>query len=112
MQHLNKLIVCGLISVFSLTANAQNDSIKCFDLDGQKRILTKFIQLDECQALRKMDSVHIRTMDSLRIDMLSQLKEQHKTIQHKNKVIFRRNKTILIGIPTAFVVGFILNLFL
>jgi len=82
-QLLKKSIVFGLLLAFNV-ATAQ-DSIKCFNLDEQKRILEKFILLDRCQDLRATDSAFIDVLSEENNNLIKDLaKWEKKAARRKN----------------------------
>jgi hypothetical protein len=83
---LNKLILCGLLLAFNV-ATAQ-DSIKCFNLDEQKRILEKFILLERCTDLRATDSAFIDVLSNENNNLIKDLAKWEKKAARRKKLIF------------------------
>jgi hypothetical protein len=96
-------ILCG-----GLTAYSQ-DSVKCFDLDQQRTILKKFDSLNTYKYLVELDKAYI---DSLHVKYRNQLelsqRLNNELILSREKVA-RRNRFILIGLPSAFLVGLLIK---
>ena len=85
-QLLAKSIVCGLLLVSNLVA--AQDSIKCFDLDGQKRILEKFVLLERCQDLRATDSAFIDVLSEENNKLVKDLAKWEKKAARRKKLIY------------------------
>ena len=85
-QLLAKSILCGLLLV-SNVVSAQ-DSIKCFDLDGQKRILEKFVLLERCQELRATDSAFIDVLSNENNKLVKDLAKWEKKAARRKKLIY------------------------
>ena len=69
---------------------------------AQKKILAKFIQLDECLEYRKQDSVYISDLTTLN----SNLAHDYTQLQRK---FLRRKKITFIGIGAGLVGGYFLG---
>ncbi len=94
---LKKLILCGLFLV-SNVVSAQ-DSIKCFDLDEQKRILEKFVLLERCQALRATDSAFISVLSDENNKLVKDLAKWEKKAARRKKLIYLSGGSgIILGI--------------
>ena len=85
-QLLAKSILCGLLLVSNLVA--AQDSIKCFDLDGQKRILEKFVLLERCQDLRATDSAFIDVLSNENNNLVKDLAKWEKKAARRKKLIY------------------------
>ena len=85
-QLLAKSILCGLLLVSNLVA--AQDSIKCFDLDGQKRILEKFVLLERCQDLRATDSAFIDVLSEENNKLVKDLAKWEKKAARRKKLIY------------------------
>ena len=85
-QVLKKLIVFGLLLVFNV-ATAQ-DSVKCFNLDEQKRILEKFVLLERCTDLRATDSAFIDVLSEENNNLIKDLAKWEKKAARRKKLIF------------------------
>ena len=85
-QLLAKSILCGLLLVSNLVA--AQDSIKCFDLDGQKRILEKFVLLERCQDLRATDSAFIDVLSEENNNLVKDLAKWEKKAAQRKKLIY------------------------
>ena len=85
-QLLAKSILCGLLLVSNLVA--AQDSIKCFDLDGQKRILEKFVLLERCQELRATDSAFIDVLSNENNNLVKDLAKWEKKAARRKKLIY------------------------
>ena len=85
-QLLRKSILCGLLLVFNV-ATAQ-DSIKCFDLDEQKRILEKFVMLERCQDLRATDSAFIEVLSEENKNLIKDLRKLEKKAARRKQLIY------------------------
>lgn len=96
-------ILCGLITVLCSTTYSQSDSLRCFNVEQQKQILKKFVLLDQCQDLRKIDSLEIFNLRALNV-------EAGKKIHILEKKALRRKKLALFGIPTGILSGFIFGI--
>ena len=96
-QLLKKSIVFGIVLV-SNVVSAQ-DSIKCFDLDGQKRILEKFVLLERCQALRATDSAFISVLSEENNNLVKDLATWEKKAARRKKLIYLSGGSgIILGI--------------
>ena len=94
---LKKLILCGLLLV-SNVVSAQ-DSIKCFNLDEQKRILEKFVLLERCQALRATDSAFISVLSEENNNLVKDLATWEKKAARRKKLIYLSGGSgIILGI--------------
>jgi len=94
---LKKLILCGLLLV-SNVVSAQ-DSIKCFNLDEQKRILEKFVLLERCQDLRATDSAFIDVLSEENNKLVKDLATWEKKAARRKKLIYLSGGTgIFLGI--------------
>jgi predicted nucleotidyltransferase len=83
-------------------AQVDTTGVKCFTVEQQKRILKKFVDLDECTALRKVDSAQIALLDTALVKSFAQqlvyidkinhyhhvADELDKKVRVKNKIIF------------------------
>lgn len=85
-QLLRKWIVFGILLVFNV-ATAQ-DSVKCFDLDEQKRILEKFVLLERCQNLRATDSAFIEVLSEENKNLIKDLRKLEKKAARRKKLIY------------------------
>ena len=85
-QLLAKSILCGLLLVSNVVA--AQDSIKCFDLDGQKRILEKFVLLERCQELRATDSAFIDVLSNENNNLVKDLAKWEKKAARRKKLIY------------------------
>lgn len=85
-QVLKRSIVFGILLVFNL-ATAQ-DSVKCFDLDEQKRILEKFVLLERCQGLRATDSAFIDVLSEENKNLIKDLRKLEKKAARRKKLIY------------------------
>ena len=85
-QLLAKSILCGLLLVSNVVA--AQDSIKCFDLDGQKRILEKFVLLERCQDLRATDSAFIDVLSEENNKLVKDLAKWEKKAARRKKLIY------------------------
>ena len=85
-QLLKKSIVFGIV-LASNVVSAQ-DSIKCFDLDGQKRILQKFVLLERCQALRATDSAFIDVLSDENNKLVKDLATWENKAARRKKLIY------------------------
>ena len=85
-QLLAKSILCGLLLVSNLVA--AQDSIKCFDLNGQKRILEKFVLLERCQELRATDSAFIDVLSNENNNLVKDLAKWEKKAARRKKLIY------------------------
>jgi histone deacetylase complex regulatory component SIN3 len=85
-QVLKRSIVFGLLLVFNV-ATAQ-DSVKCFNLDEQKRILEKFVLLERCQDLRATDSAFIDVLSNENNNLIKDLAKWEKKAARRKKLIF------------------------
>ena len=85
-QVLSKSIVFGILLVFNV-ATAQ-DSIKCFDLDEQKRILEKFVLLERCQDLRATDSAFLEVLSEENKNLIKDLRKLEKKATRRKKLIY------------------------
>ena len=85
-QLLAKSILCGLLLVSNVVA--AQDSIKCFDLDGQKRILEKFVLLERCQDLRATDSAFIDVLSNENNNLVKDLAKWEKKAARRKKLIY------------------------
>ena len=86
MQLLRKSILCGLLLVFNV-ATAQ-DSVKCFTLDEQKRILEKFVLLERCQNLRATDSAFIEVLSQENKNLIKDLRKLERKAARRKKLIY------------------------
>ena len=86
MPPLAKSILCGLLLVSNLVA--AQDSIKCFDLDGQKRILEKFVLLERCQELRATDSAFVDVLSNENNNLVKDLAKWEKKAARRKKLIY------------------------
>ena len=94
---LKKLILCGLLLVSNVATS--QDSIKCFDLDGQKRILEKFVLLERCQALRATDSAFIDVLSEENNNLVKDLATWEKKAARRKKLIYLSGGSgIILGI--------------
>lgn len=85
-QVLKKSIVFGILLVFNV-ATAQ-DSVKCFNLDEQKRILEKFVLLERCQNLRATDSAFIEVLSEENKNLIKDLRKLEKKAARRKKLIY------------------------
>ena len=85
-QLLAKSILCGLLLVSNLVA--AQDSIKCFDLNGQKRILEKFVLLERCQELRATDSAFVDVLSNENNNLVKDLAKWEKKAARRKKLIY------------------------
>lgn len=85
-QVLKRSIVFGLLLVFNV-ATAQ-DSVKCFNLDEQKRILEKFVMLERCQNLRATDSAFIEVLSEENKNLIKDLRKLEKKAARRKKLIY------------------------
>ena len=85
-QLLKKSIVFGIVLVSNLVS--AQDSIKCFDLDGQKRILEKFVLLERCQELRATDSAFIDVLSEENNNLVKDLAKWEKKAARRKKLIY------------------------
>ena len=83
-------------------AQVDTTKVKCFTVEQQKRILTKFVELDECVALRKVDSAQIAQLDTalvrlygINLKYIGKIDEQHATIDVLDKKVRVKNKIII-----------------
>jgi hypothetical protein len=96
-QVLKKSIVFGLLLVSNIVS--AQDSIKCVDLDGQKRILEKFVLLERCQDLRATDSAFIDVLSEENANLIKDLATWEKKAARRNKFIYASGLTgVLFGI--------------
>ena len=97
MPRLWKSIVFGLLLVSNIVS--AQDSIKCFDLDGQKRILEKFVLLERCQALRATDSAFIDVLSEENNNLVKDLATWEKKAARRKKLIYLSGGSgIILGI--------------
>lgn len=85
-QLLKKSIVFGIVLVSSVVS--AQDSIKCFDLDEQKRILEKFVLLERCQELRATDSAFIDVLSDENNKLVKDLAKWEKKAARRKKLIY------------------------
>jgi len=85
-QVLKRSIVFGLLLAFNV-ATAQ-DSIKCFNLDEQRRILEKFVMLERCTDLRATDSAFIDVLSNENNNLIKDLAKWEKKAARRKKLIF------------------------
>lgn len=78
------LIVFGLLSASSLYSQ---DSVKCFNIEEQKRILTKFIQLDRCDSVHVQDSIQIEAYKKINLNLTNENTHLKKKVRNKNRLI-------------------------
>ena len=64
------------------------DSIKCFNLDEQKRILEKFVLLERCQALRATDSAFIDVLSDENNNLVKDLATWENKAARRKKLIY------------------------
>lgn len=84
--------------------SAQNDSIRCFTIEEQRRILLKFSALDECNELRHADSVQIAKLYDELLISKTKTYEVGKVNQELNEKVARKNRYL--GVSIAINVGF------
>ena len=85
-QVLKRSIVFGLLLVSNIVS--AQDSIKCFNLDEQKRILEKFVMLERCTDLRATDSAFIDVLSNENNNLIKDLAKWEKKAARRKKLIF------------------------
>lgn len=111
---LKVIVILTTLTLLKSTAYGQalvsdNDSIRCFDLNQQKRILKKFVQLDYYKAKSLIDSSMIDTLNVKIRECHQEVYDKELSIAKLKKKVKRRNKFILIGFPVSFSIGFFLK---
>lgn len=98
------LIVFGIITVFNSGAFAQC-TVRDLPDSTQKMILTRFVEGEQCDSLRTVDSLHIADLEANKLDLQQDLSEAADNIQALQLEAVKRKKWPWITGAIGFVGG-------